>query len=95
MTGRGWGCTRGARWLRGVSAPAGPVQFEPSSPGGPPAAARGQGPSGSGVPDEEPLPAHEAGLFRAGAARANYLAPDRPDVAFPAKELCRRMSAPR
>eukprot|EP00969_Alexandrium_andersonii_P043405 1903266-Alexandrium_andersonii.AAC.1 len=28
---------------------------------GPPAAARGQGPSGSGVPDEEPLPAHEAG----------------------------------
>ena len=35
------------------------------------------------------------GLFRAGAARANYLALGRPDVAYAAKELCRRMSAPR
>ena len=30
-----------------------------------------------------------------GASRANYLARDRPDVACAAKELCRRMSAPR
>ena len=38
---------------------------------------------------------HElVGLYRAGAARANYLALDRPDIAFAAKELCRRMAAP-
>ena len=41
------------------------------------------------------MSAPEAVLFRATAARANYLALDRPDVAFAAKELCRRMSAPR
>ena len=44
---------------------------------------------------ETPLSSQEAALFRATAARANYLALDRPDVAFAAKELCRRMSAPR
>jgi hypothetical protein len=33
--------------------------------------------------------------FRSGVARANYLAMDRPDMAFAAKELCRRMAAPR
>jgi hypothetical protein len=32
--------------------------------------------------------------FRSGAARANYLAMDRPDLSFATKELCRRMSAP-
>jgi hypothetical protein len=32
--------------------------------------------------------------FRSGAARANYLAMDRPEMAFATKELCRRMSAP-
>ncbi len=31
------------------------------------------------------------GLFRSYAARANYLAMDRPELAYPAKELCRRM----
>ena len=36
----------------------------------------------------------EARLYRACAARANYLALDRVDVAFAAKELCRRMSSP-
>ena len=36
----------------------------------------------------------EASEFRAQAARANYLAMDRPDIAFAAKECCRRMSAP-
>ena len=41
------------------------------------------------------LSAAETALFRATAARANYLALDRPEVAFSAKELCRRMSAPR
>ena len=44
---------------------------------------------------EELLGAAETSLFRATAARANYLALDRPEVAFSAKELCRRMSAPR
>lgn len=33
--------------------------------------------------------------FQAGVARANYLALDRPDIAYATKELCRRMSAPR
>ena len=34
------------------------------------------------------------GLFRSYAARANYLAMDRPELAYPAKELCRRMKEP-
>ena len=33
--------------------------------------------------------------FRSGAARANYLAMDRPDLSYATKEMCRRMSAPR
>lgn len=33
-------------------------------------------------------------LYRAYAARANYLGMDRLDIAFAAKELCRRMSSP-
>ena len=45
--------------------------------------------------DDCPLEAAETALFRATAARANYLALDRPEVAFAAKELCRRMSEPR
>ena len=32
--------------------------------------------------------------FRAPAARANYIAQDKADVQFAAKELCREMSAP-
>ncbi len=41
------------------------------------------------------LDASEVTLFRATAARANYLALDRADLAYAAKELCRRMAAPR
>ena len=41
------------------------------------------------------MSSREAALFRATAARANYLALDRPDISFATKELCRRMSAPR
>ena len=37
----------------------------------------------------------ETKKFRAGEARANHLALDRPDLSFATKELCRRMSAPR
>ena len=42
----------------------------------------------------EVLNAAEATGFRALAARANYLALDRPDVAYAAKELCREFSRP-
>ena len=45
----------------------------------------------------EDFPPMESGKrvrLRSLAARANYLAMDRPDLAFAAKELCRRMSAP-
>ena len=45
--------------------------------------------------EDEPLSVPHARLFRSCAARANYLGMDRPDLAFAAKELCRRMSAPR
>jgi len=45
--------------------------------------------------DDRVLDAAESGLFRGAAARANYLALDRLDIAFSAKELCRRMSVPR
>ena len=41
-----------------------------------------------------PLLASEASHYRALAARANYLAQDRADIAFAAKEVCRGMSAP-
>ena len=37
----------------------------------------------------------EATLYRAMVARANYLAADRMDVQFAAKEACRDMAAPR
>jgi hypothetical protein len=45
--------------------------------------------------EEEDLPEQTARLFRSFAARANYLALDRPDISQATKELCRRMSAPR
>ena len=44
--------------------------------------------------EEEPLGPEETTRFRAPAARANYIAQDRTDVQFAAKELCREMSAP-
>jgi hypothetical protein len=46
-------------------------------------------------PSEPELPDSIARLFRSFAARANYLALDRPDLSQATKELCRRMSAPR
>jgi len=45
--------------------------------------------------DDRELPEPTARLFRSFAARANYLALDRPDISQATKELCRRMSAPR
>jgi hypothetical protein len=52
-----------------------------------------EGPTEAGP--EDVLPAAVASLFRSFAARANYLAMDRPDLAQATKELCRRMSDPR
>ncbi len=43
---------------------------------------------------DKPLPAHLHTAFRGAAARANYLAADRVDCQFAAKEVCRWMSAP-
>ena len=42
--------------------------------------------------DDEELSKKEATEFRAIAARANYLAQDRPDIQYTAKEICRDMS---
>jgi len=43
---------------------------------------------------DEVLPAHLHTAFRGSAARANYLAADRLDCQFAAKEVCRWMSTP-
>ena len=40
------------------------------------------------------LQGKEATRFRAVAARANYLAADRPDIQYSVKEVCRRMAKP-
>ena len=42
----------------------------------------------------EHLTEEQSTAFRALAARANYLALDRPDLCFAAKELCRQFSRP-
>ena len=44
--------------------------------------------------EDVPLDTAAVSAFRSEAARGNYLGLDRPDIAFAAKELCRRMSAP-
>ena len=44
--------------------------------------------------DEEELPREESGMYRAIAARSNYLAADRSDIQFAVKEICRSMSKP-
>ena len=44
--------------------------------------------------DEDPLEDWEAKEFREIAARANYLAVDRPDIQYSVKEICRHMSCP-
>ena len=45
--------------------------------------------------EEEILNFEETKVFRSGAARANYLSLDRPELAFATKELCRRMTEPK
>lgn len=44
--------------------------------------------------DSDALVGAEATRFSAVAARANYLATDRPDIQFSVKEICRGMAKP-
>ena len=44
--------------------------------------------------EDKPLPKAQETPYRAVSARANYLAADRPECQFSAKELCRWMSSP-
>ena len=46
------------------------------------------------VDEDSPLDAQQHTTFRVLAARANYLAADRPDIQYAAKEICRWMSSP-
>ena len=50
---------------------------------------------GEGLDLDELLDAEEGTAFRRLAARANYLAADRADIAYAVKGLCRDMSAPK
>ena len=43
---------------------------------------------------DAPLDASKTTPYRAVVARANYLASDRPELQFSAKEVCRWMAAP-
>lgn len=45
--------------------------------------------------DDEELDPASAKIYRAVAARLNYISPDRPDIGFAVKEVARRMSKPR
>ena len=47
------------------------------------------------IAEEDKLEGSEATLYRAIVARINYLALDRPDIQFSAKEASRHMAAPR
>jgi hypothetical protein len=49
---------------------------------------------GKGWLSDAPLDKAAASMYRSCVARANYLALDRPDIAFAVKEACRDMSAP-
>ena len=44
--------------------------------------------------NQEELSSAQAKAFRGHAARLNYLAPDRPDIAYSVKEVCRHMAKP-
>ena len=54
----------------------------------------GARPTSTQVAEDEPLEQNKHTLFRALAARCNYLASDRPDCQFGAKEVCRFMAKP-
>ena len=59
------------------------------------ACVRETGEDAENLKEEEPVGRAEARRYREIAARANYLAQDRADIQFVAKEICRCMSAPR
>ena len=46
------------------------------------------------IEKDQPLAAHKYTPFRAVAARGNFLGPDRPEIQYAAKEVCRWMSSP-
>ena len=46
------------------------------------------------VGDEKDLEPHEHTPYRGNGARCNYLGPDRPNIKYSAKEICRRKSSP-
>jgi len=50
--------------------------------------------SAAQVAEDKPLDDRLHTAYRASTARANYLAADRPDLQYPAKEVCRWMSKP-
>ena len=58
-------------------------------------AAPGSGDGPGGEEEEEELEEGDKTRYRAIAARCNYLAIDRPDLQYAAKEACRTMSCPR
>ena len=43
-------------------------------------------------PEGDELPPAEATRYRAIGARCNYVQPDRPDIQYAVKEMCRLMS---
>ena len=47
-----------------------------------------------GDEEEDLLPPEQATMYRAIGARCNYLQPDRPDIQYATKEVCRRMCRP-
>ena len=49
---------------------------------------------GTQLQGDKPLSEAEHTRFRAISARANYLAADRPDLQYAAKEICRHMAKP-
>ena len=86
------------RWLPGgITYEADPRHVEMLMKDFPPTSGtvRTAGTKSSDMADETLLEGSEVRKFRGGAARANYLAQDRPDISYPTKELCRRMHAPR
>ena len=48
----------------------------------------------TGMDCEKPLQPRDESRYRALVARANYISPDRPDIAFAAKELAKAMASP-
>ena len=91
---------RVVRWTaRGLEYEADPRQgekvlFELGLEGANSLATPGLRPTSAQIGDDAPLADDKHTLFRGVSARCNYLAADRPDIQFAAKEVCRFMSKP-